>query len=407
MKHVSVIICITSILSSFSTEEVYSQQIEHGEIEKAFDLIAMRYGLGPMDPGVLKGKVEAIGGIEFELEVPIDFMSRKELALYIQKLIEEEYPRKVALRDKRVLQFFGFLRKEDDLRKIRERVLNENVAGFYDERPGVKKLFAISSTEKLNFLNQIIMSHELRHAAQDQYVGIREKLGDWSDYDDRSIAALSLFEGDALIVMKNFVQDIANQVPELALFSEALTSSTDLANQHAGPALSAAPAVVQEQLVAPYLHGQKLAAAIYKKGGFALLNKSLLQPPRSTEQVLHPNKYLTSPTDEPILVEMPRTRGRDVDSEGRLGELLIRTLLTPVVGTPMAIAAAAGWGGDAYAVTYGDAGYTLIWKSLWDTPEDMKEFESMIRRYAAMRFEGDYTITANGVEVFLTRTGLN
>ena len=150
-----------------------------------------------------------------------------------------------------------------------------------------------------------------------------------------------------------------------------------------------------------------MAATIYEKGGFALLNKSLLQPPRSTEQVLHPNKYLTSPTDEPILVELPRTRGRDVDSEGRLGELLIRTLLAPVVGTPMAIKAAAGWGGDAYAVIYGDAGYTLIWKSLWDTPEDMKEFESMIRRYSAMRFEGNYTITANGVEVVLTRTGLN
>ena len=401
------IICITSLLYGSSTKQSYSQQIDHGEIEKAFDLIAMRYGLGPIDPEVLKEKVEKIGGIEFDLEVPIDFMSREELAQYIQKLIEEEYPEKVALRDERVLRFFGFIKKDDDLRKIRERVLNENVAGFYDERPGVKKLFAISSTEKLNFLNQIIMSHELRHAAQDQYVGIRGKLGDWSDYDDRSIAALSLFEGDALIVMKNYVQDIASQVPELGLFSEALTNSTDLANQHAGPALSAAPAVVQEQLVAPYLHGQKFAASIYKKGGFALLNKSLLQPPRSTEQVLHPNKYLTNPTDEPIFVELPTTRGRDLDSEGRLGELLIRTLLAPAVGTSKAITAAEGWGGDAYAVIYEGTDYTLIWKSLWDSPEDMKEFESTVRSYAAIRFESNYTITANGVEVVLTRTGLN
>ena len=31
-----------------------------------------------------------------------------------------------------------------DLRAVRARVLEENIAGFYDERPGKKRLYAVS-----------------------------------------------------------------------------------------------------------------------------------------------------------------------------------------------------------------------------------------------------------------------
>ena len=69
--------------------------------------------------------------------------------------------------------------------------------------------------------------------------------------------------------------------------------------------------------------------AAYKKGGFALLNELMERPPRSMEQVLHPEKYLGGPDslDEPVPVELSETRGAEVDFEGRLGELLIQVLL--------------------------------------------------------------------------------
>jgi hypothetical protein len=102
-----------------------------------------------------------------------------------------------------MLRGFGFLAEGQNLRATREKVLGENVAGFYDERPGVKKLFAISSGQSLNLMNQLVLSHELRHAIQDQQVVIREKLKVQSDYDDRRLAALSLLEGDSSILMEH------------------------------------------------------------------------------------------------------------------------------------------------------------------------------------------------------------
>ena len=52
---------------------------------------------------------------------------------------------------------------------LRARVLEENVAGFYDERPSKRRLYAVSEDRTFSPMNQIVLAHELRHALQDQY----------------------------------------------------------------------------------------------------------------------------------------------------------------------------------------------------------------------------------------------
>ena len=334
-----------------SCKHAYAVQVDDAQIARQLDQLAVMLGLGPVEADELARRVEEIGELSFRTKVPIDFMSREELARYIHELFEEEYPVDYAEREERALRAFGFLDDHEDLREIRERVLNENIAGFYDERPGVKKLFAISSGRTLNLMNQLILSHELRHAVQDQHVVIRDKLRVESDYDDRRLAALCLIEGDASLLMEQYLTSgVTKNAPELAnlfqAFSQGL-SGPDVAQMFAGPALQTAPAIVQEQLVAPYFQGRNLAVAVHELGGFARLNESLRTPPRSMEQVLHPEKYLDG-SDEPIDVTLPEARGRTVDFEGRLGELLIRVLLSEGVASATANTAAAGWGGDSY-----------------------------------------------------------
>lgn len=385
-------------------------QVDDAQIAESLDQLAAMLGLPPVEPEDLERRVEEIGGLRFRTEVPIDFMSRDELARYIRELFEEEYPVDYAEREERALRAFGFLDRNEDLREIRERVLNENIAGFYDERPGVKKLFAISSGRTLNLMNQLILSHELRHAAQDQHVVIRDQLAVQSDFDDRRLAALCLIEGDASLLMEQYLTSgVTKNVPELAnlfqTFSQGL-SGPEVARMFAGPALQEAPAVVQEQLVAPYFQGRNLAVAIHGKGGFDLLNDSLQSPPRSMEQVLHPEKYLDG-SDEPVEVSLPEARGQDVDFEGRLGELLIRVLLSEGVSRPTASTAAAGWGGDRYAVLDDEESYTLVWRTVWDTAADAREFEAALAAHMHERFGNDaYSIAASGKEVVFRRSGV-
>jgi hypothetical protein len=161
---------------------------------------------------------------------------------------------------------------------------------------------------------------------------------------------------------------------------------------------------VQEQLIAPYFDGRNLAAAIYAKGGFALLNQKLERPPRSMEQVLHPEKYLDR-VDEPVEVALPEVGRAKPDFEGTLGEFLIRVLLRAGPAGESAAAAAAGWGGDRYAVLDGEGGsYRLIWRSVWDSESDAREFRDALKAYTDSRFAGENnSLTSSGREVVFQR----
>jgi hypothetical protein len=386
--------------------------MSEAEMSEALDRIGDLLGLPPVSPDELKERVANVGKLSFQKDVPVNFMSRDELARYIRDLFDEEYPVDYAQREQRMLRGFGLLTDGQDLRAIREKVLGENVAGFYDERPGVKKLFAISSGQSLNLMNQLVLSHELRHAIQDQHVVIREKLQVQSDYDDRRLAALCLLEGDASILMEQYLSSGAtSNQPEVAnlfkIFSQSLTGEEIAAMFAAGPSLRAAPPVVQEQLIAPYFEGRNLAAAIFAKGGFALLNQKLERPPRSMEQVLHPEKYLDR-VDEPLEVALPEVGQAKPSFEGTLGEFLIRVLLRagPPEGEVEAAAdAAAGWDGDHYAVLENGSGWSrLIWRSVWDSEADAREFRDVLKAYAGRRFPGeDNSVTLSGQEVFFER----
>ncbi len=383
-------------------------QISEEEMTQAFELLGQLLGLPDVSPDELKEKVEEIGRLRFLHSVPIDFMSREELARYIRELFEDEYPRDVAEREERALRALGLLAPGQDLREIRFRVLNENIAGFYDERPGVKKLFAISSGRSLNLMNQLILAHELRHAIQDQHLQLRQVLGKMSDYDDRRLASLALIEGDATLVMQFYLssgQGLEGTGLESLLGGLGAQSmdARSVAEMFAGPALREAPPVVREQLVTPYLDGIRLASRIHEKGGFDLLNRQLRDLPRSMEQVLHPEKYLEH-IDEPIDVDLNvrSLGGVEVESEGRVGELFIRTLFESVLSVEKCSEAAAGWGGDSYAVwTDAEGSHHLTWRTVWDTDRDASEFFD-----AAKQFYGaGGGIERNNREVTITREG--
>jgi hypothetical protein len=377
-------------------------------------------GFPDVEPDELKRRVEEVGGLRFTKSVPIDFMTPEELAEYINRLFEEEYPPEDAERDERMLRAFGYLSADQDLRTIREQVLNENVAGFYDERPGAKKLYAISgsstaSTEgSLNLLNQLILSHELRHALQDQHLDLGRVLGEGTDYDDRKLAALSLLEGDATLLMEMYLGSgvaarggsggqPSGRDALAGLFGLGGTGAEGraMAEMFAGPELRDAPPVVREQLIVPYLDGKQLAAAIYRRGGFRLLNESLENPPRSMEQVLHPKKYLDQ-LDEPIEVNLIEVTGQPIESEGQLGEFLIRVLFEPSMAKQDAVRASEGWGGDRYALwPEGEGKYRLLWRTTWDSDRDAEEFLEILSRFASLHYGQGLTPSADSGTVTL------
>ena len=320
----------------------------------------------------LQAEVAEAGGIAFKRDVPLAFIGHDALNSYLRELIDDEYPAGRARTDERLLQAFDLLPRGTDLRKLRARLLEENVAGFYDERPDKRRLYAVSEDRSFTPMNQIVLAHELRHALQDQYRDLYSYLGDEvTDFDDRRVAWMSLLEGDATLVMERFVKLrlglSGDEASEGGLESAGLGAPSlyDLPD---------APPVVRDHLMQPYLAGLALCRAVRARGGATALRDAWVSPPESTEQVLHPERFFAREPPRRVVPSLPAPSGARLLSEGTLGELLLRSLLEPG-----AEAAAEGWGGDGWRLYDAGSRTLLLWRSEWDTPADAREFQTALR----------------------------
>jgi len=319
----------------------------------------------------LQAEVAEVGGIPFRSDVPLRYLTRAELSRYLKEVLDDEYTPAQARADQKTLVAFGLLASGTDLRAVRARLLEENVAGFYDERPGKKQLYAVSEDRRLTPTNQLILSHELRHALQDQYASVHDALpASVGDFDDRRIAYLSLLEGDATLVMERF---LLRRVPGA---EDSELSGLSMPT----PAVPGAPKVLADQLVLPYVVGRDFARTVWQRGGWDAIRAAWSRPPESSEQVLHPEKFFAREAPQRVDVTY-QPPGASLVNEGVLGEMLTRTLLGE--GSD---AAAAGWGGDRFRVWDMGGRGLLVWRSAWDSPADLAEFkQALLGRLQAER----------------------
>ncbi len=412
MRRLALVLCLDLVLTAAALAQqppppaAGSQGTQADVSELVNALLGGLMGGTAVDGPSLQKEVEEAGGIAFRRDVPVDFLNRDQLAAYLRELFDEEYPKEQALTDERLLRAFDLLPAGTDLRALRARVLEDNVAGFYDDRPGRRRLYAVSEDRSFTPMNQIVLAHELRHALQDQYADLHALVADErSDFDDRRLAVLSLFEGDATLLMERFVRKRLG----------ALAAGLGGGDPAAGPAdeaedaspesfmpglfdLPGAPPVVRDQLVQPYLAGLVFARALWKRGGADSLREAWQRPPASTEQVLHPQLFFSGKSPRRVTPGLAAPAGARLASEGVLGELLLRTLLGPGHDQD-----AAGWGGDGWRLWEVRGKSALAWRSEWDTGKDATEFHQALRARFAQRFGTGRE--REGWEVFAATSG--
>jgi hypothetical protein len=329
-------------------------------------LLATLGGFRDLSPAQLEREVAEIGGVPFRHPVTFEFLDRPALGRYVHEFLESEYGPEKARADARTLEALGLLPTGTDLRAVRARLLEENVAGFYDVRKGRKRMYAISARRTLTPANQLVLSHELRHALQDQYADVNALLPpSVGDFDDRAFALVSLLEGDAILVMERFLRSRLPGGEDREFDPSGFTMPV--------PAmLPDVPPILRDQLVLPYSVGREFAVALFQRGGWPALRAAWTSAPVSAEQVLHPEKYFAR--EAPVAVDPgPAPAGGTLVQEGVLGEAFVGTLLGE--GSD---AARAGWGGDRFR-TWDVGGRTLlVWRSAWDSPADAREFQDAL-----------------------------
>jgi hypothetical protein len=339
--------------------------------------------------------------IPFKHEVKRDVTKRENMKDLILKEIDEDMTPQEFRANELAMKVLGLLPADFNLREALAQVYAEEVAAFYD--PKTKTMHLIEEPKKADKKkpgllerlfgktndfdkdeNKTVIAHELTHALADQHYDLDALQKSVKKDDDRSLALSALIEGEATLAMFGAGMDDWNGDQIVALPAANLEWTFNLispfmAFMGGGQSIRNAPPIISESMTFPYLRGMVFCAKLANAGGWAAIDEVYLDPPLSTEQILHPEKYREQP-DYPMSIELGAIAPGDGWKEaGRnvLGEMQLAILLKKHGGKT----AAAGWDGDRYAVFEGPGGKLgLVWVSTWDSADDAREF---LRGYAS------------------------
>lgn len=313
--------------------------------------------------------VAEIRGLEWLEDVPVSIVSREEMQAYLLDLIEADYTEEEARQDSQLLWLLRLMNDPDlDINQLYADLLTESVVGLYDTE--TRQILSLGEGEGLTPLAAMIMAHEYTHALQDQHYGLEEMRSD--DLDSEALFAMQgLTEGDAEVVRTLYLINHMSREDLLAIMNDP-TLDSDIPEDM--------PAYLLEINYFAYTAGAEFAVYLYQQGGFEAIDAAYADPPRSTEQIMHPEKYYGPDRDDPVEVGLPdftAVLGEDwIEIQNDvIGEFDLNIMLREN-GAANYESAAAGWGGGRYLFyTAGDSGI-VINRVAWDTDEDREEFDA-------------------------------
>lgn len=267
-----------------------------------------------------------------------------------------------------LLRVFGLAPDDFAYRPFLIRLLTEQVAGYYD--PKAQQFYLADWIELEG--QKPVMAHELTHALQDQHFNLK-RFEKWPKGDsDAELAAHALIEGDATLAMTLYMA----KHPMVALaFIRSLGTQETSSEQ-----FKRAPRALRESLLFPYEAGSNWATHVYRRGGWDMVSRAFTKLPQSTEQIMHPEKYFSY--EAPLKLTLPELKRLlgpnwkriETDVNGEWGFYLI--LDEYLNNSAESKQAAAGWGGDRFALYEGPnpTDVFVAQVTAWDTAVDAREF---------------------------------
>lgn len=332
----------------------------------------------------IETEITLLRGLEETSPITRSLMTREELAVYMEEQFAEEYPPGEVEEDVRVLAAFDFVPKDYDLHGLLVDLYSSQVAGFYDDEKDTLYVITDAGEGTFDILARVTFAHEYTHGLQDEHFDLDTFLDEDQLDDDHAMARLSLIEGDASLAMTEYL------VAHMFEFTEedmtALMGQDVVGGQEI---LDTAPPIVRETFLFPYFYGLEFVSTLQAEGWEAV-DAAFADPPQSTEQILHPEKYLSR--DEPQIVTLPPltdTLGagwRLVEAE-TLGEFQTGLYLAQQVEQATANLASEGWDGDQYAVYINGDADVLVFATAWDSSLDREEFVDAYIQYAVAKYD--------------------
>ena len=292
----------------------------------------------------------------------------------------------------------GYLDEDFDYSEIAESEdAYDSILGFYTV--GENK-FAIVENASVGYnpykpvrLKDVVAVHELTHALQDMNFNLSNLIDEYVTDTDSLMSFKALVEGDATLTQYLFMIDEDRKMARLDdKEKEALIrrlSDRFASFGYGGTIVTDIPSYWVKGNVFVYLHGAGFVSQLYLAGGYDIVNEAYTKRvPISSEQILHPVKYIKN--DVPVnikLEDLSETLNKTSEAsswerihEDTLGEynlflLIEKHLKSKGLNVPKNVSE--GWDGDEvnfYKDTSAEDTYALVWVSVWDTTNDADEF---------------------------------
>ena len=329
----------------------------------------------------VEANVVALRGLEPLATITPVVLSRDALRDRLAAEMAETTP-EAARADVLELSAFDFMEPDYDLAAAQLELQGDGILGYYD--PDTAEFVVVNDGALLDAPAQWTHAHEYVHALQDQHYDLGALTDDTVNSEFQA-AVRALAEGEAELVQYLYLTEgsFFSDEETTAIIADAAAAGRDDLDNY--------PPVLISSLVFPYSSGSRFVEALYNDGGFAAIDAAWLDPPRSTEQILHPERYLAG--DAPQIVALnPLTDtlgvGWEQIADDILGEFFLREYLDQQLATSAAERLAEGWGGDRYAVYWNETtgGLVMALRLVWDTAEDAAEFAATYPDYPAGLF---------------------
>jgi len=333
-----------------------------------------------IDP-ILQGLSE-ITGWKVKRKVPADYISKGKLADFIERRVKQAVKPEEVRVEALTLKMFGFVPEDYDLKQAIVELMTEQAAAFYDYDH--RRLF-ITESDTSFLEKRAALVHELAHALADQHFSLGKYLRKGNKSDDAATAREAVIEGQATWLMWAYVSKLGGGEAKVSEFI--VDSMKDAAGSGVGsqyPVFDKAPLYLRESLIFPYTSGLRFTNAVVEKLGEAGFGEVFERAPVSTQQILHPDLYLSHQKPEhPKAPAPPDAKRYKAISEGSIGELDFRVLLEQYAGADVASRIVPHWRGGEYRLYESKGGKRplLTYSAVWDSAEAARDF---FRQYLAV-----------------------
>ena len=379
-------------------------------------------------------RVEVVRGLEFERTVSVEVLTREEFRAENREGFNDT-TESDGLHQNVKYEALFMVNETTDAVAVQRRNRGASVGGFYDPRE--ERIVVVSENAESPRVDEITLSQELFHALQDQKFNLS---GYNQSTRERHNAIDGIVEGDG-----NYVDYLYQQRCELSsddpdYWGDCLE---DVPGGNASGGGELANFGIYLVVYQPYSDGPPFVRGLHRERGWEAVNAIYEDPPASTEQTIHPEKYGEDAQTNVSLEDRSNERWRPLTVNGsvdyaELGEaglasMFIYPAYDPRVREPLvppeqflntnesgdvdrfdplnySSRYSAGWDGDRLqpyvtdeSAETNETGY--VWKLAWDSPDEAEEFAEGYRRLLELRGaervgENTYVIPEDGGDGF-------